>query len=323
MNLMEHTTLRLFFAAFLLSQSATAQPPNAPFLVPFELAGNTIIVRAVLDGTPGYFVLDTGCPSLIVNSQYFDGLQVPWLKQSVADFHGNMSKAKHLVVKDLSLGGFSLADELALVIDLAHLEKTKGIPLHGIIGFPLFQEMEVLLDFDKQHALFSPLDKKGARLCGPANYHVADSLDLKMSGHFPYILAELEGKKIRLGIDTGAEANVLQKKLVKGKTGIDLSKKLLVRGLTNQGKNCPRAWVRNLCLGHWKKEDHLMLLANMADLNDYLHVGLDGILGTPFLKNRKLAFNYRSRKIYLCKDALGELAKEEELKVLQASKDGQ
>lgn len=320
---MEHNSLRLFFAAFLLTQAVFAQPVKAPYLVPFELAGNTIIAQATLDGISGNFILDTGCPSLILNGKYFKGMEVSWLKQSVADFHGELSRAKHLIVKELTMYSLTLEKQMALVIDLANLERIKGIPIHGIIGYPVFNEMEVMLDFEKQHALFSPVDKKGTRMCGNTYYQLTDSLELKMSGHFPYIMAELEGKKIRLGIDTGAEANVLQKKLVKGKIDLDPKKNLTVRGIKNQHKSCPRAWIKNLCFGHWKKEDHQMVIANMGELNDYLNVGLDGILGMPFLKERKLAFNYRSKKIYVWEDALGELAKEDELKILEASKERQ
>ncbi|MEZ4962509.1 MAG: retropepsin-like aspartic protease [Saprospiraceae bacterium] len=318
---MKHTFFRHLLAFVLFAQRLLAQHDAMPYLVPFELVGNTIVVQATVNGIDGNFILDTGSPALVLNGSYFEGIQVPWMNQAVSDFHGELSKARHLVVESMDIDGLPVTGETALVVNLAPLEQTKGIPIHGIIGYTNFNEMEMLLDFDKQHALFFPTNKKGERLCRSSSYRLTDSLDLKMSGHFPCIQAVFEGKKLRLGIDTGAEANVLQSKLLKNKMGeITLTKNLEVRGIKNQRKICPRGWIKNLRIGHWDQEDREMVIANLDELNSNLNLGLDGILGVPFLKERKLAINYKSKKIYVWEDAVGTIADQEELKKLEANK---
>lgn len=285
--------------AFTLTASY-AQSPSGPVEVSFFMVGKTIFVEAVLDGKPGNFILDTGAPRLFLNSAYYDGMKIPWLRDEVIDVNGKTCEVLHYIVKDLRISDFPLEDNYAMITDLQGLEASKGIPIAGILGYPSFKNMEILFDFEKNQLLLFPLDRKGRKKSYSADYKPVDSLEMKMSGHFPCIMARLSGKILRLGLDSGAEVNIIDLQVFEGKPlPAKAGSPLVVLGMKNEKKTCVQGKISGLKIGHWNIEPTVVVLADLSVLNEQLRINLDGMLGTPFFMRGKMAINYRQKKLYL------------------------
>src|SRR5688572_18242942 len=51
--------------------STVTRPDSTTFTVSFSRVGNLILVQGRADTTTGNFILDTGCPHLVLNLTYF------------------------------------------------------------------------------------------------------------------------------------------------------------------------------------------------------------------------------------------------------------
>jgi len=286
------------------------QPSGQVTTVPFYLVGHTIIVEAVVNGQPGNFIFDTGAPKVFLNSAYYNGVKIPWKNEAVLDVNGHTCEVLHHMVKDLALQGRQLFNGYALVADLKGLEQSKGISIAGILGYPVFRDFEVLLDFDKNQMLLLPLDRKGRRLCNPLGYVPMDSLEVKMSGHFPCVMAQSGGRKLRLGIDSGAEVNVFdQGVFAKEQVPLEAGEDIILVGMKSKSKMCRRGKIPDLQVGHWTLENTEVVVTDFDPLNKELDTHLEGMLGVPFLMQGKMAINYKQRKLFLW-EGLGDVLAE-------------
>jgi predicted aspartyl protease len=301
---------RIIICLALLSFSLhlAADAANGVTIVPFQLIGNSIFVKATVNEVTGNFLLDTGSPDLLLNSAYFDGIYLPQQSYSIQDINGHSRNMLHFRVKHLSMGDYEFDEQHAFVIDLQSIETLKKIKVAGIIGYSVLKEVEVMFDFDNRQILLFPLDRKGRRTCALKDYEELDSFDLKMSGHITYLTARFGKKKVRLGIDSGAEVNMLNKHTARRKAAsIKVTGNLLVKGITAGNKTCGKGVVEGLTIGGWAAPME-MAIADLYPLNENLDVDLHGILGAPFLMQGKVAINFKRRKMYFRHSIDGSLA---------------
>lgn len=299
------------------------QSHSGPVEASFFMVGKTIFVEAVLDGKPGNFILDTGAPKLFLNSAYYDGIKIPWLRDEVIDVNGKTCEVRHYIVKELHLSGYPLKDTYAMITDLRGLEESKGIPIAGILGYPSFKNMEILFDFDKNRLLLFPLNRKGRRAVSTTDYTPVDSLEMKMSSHFPCVIANLSDKKLRLGLDTGAEVNIFDLEVFEGESlPAKNGSPLVVKGMKNEKRVCMQGKVSGLKIGHWEIEPTNVVLTDLSSLNEQLRTNLDGMLGTPFFMRGKMAINYKQKKLYLWESAENIFAGKTEIAGNQHTVDG-
>lgn len=272
--------------------------------IPFISVDNLIFVEGNIDGKSGYFLIDTGSPELVLNEKYFEGF--PALFSDVMhDVNGNLAVPKEYRVKNLELTGWEKTRILAKVLDLKHLEVSKKIPIHGIIGYSVFSKFELIFDYEKGQLIINKLDKKGNRFS--QNYFQknppTDSLDLKMTRHFAFINGALNRKKVRLVIDSGSEINLIEKNLFRGRNDLlNYGKPVFVRGFSNLRKRVATAKVKNLKINNIETKNTAFALTNMSVFHVKGSVAFNGILGAEFLSQYKVAINYRQKKMYVWKD---------------------
>lgn len=269
-------------------------------VVPFQLIGNSIFVQGSVNGNSGNFLLDTGSPNLLLNKKYFKGVRQHSAGLNILDIHGQSQPAAYYVVKELRIADHKVKENHGLVVDLSALEKAKGIAIAGIIGYSSLRNVEVVFDFDNWVLWIVPLDRKGNRIARIESFKMVESFKLKMSGHISYITARFRGKKLRLGIDSGSEVNMLNRRLVKrNRNNFEVTGHLIVRGLADEYLACGTGTVEDIQLqpGHSARLD--VALTDMYHLNECLGVNLHGLLGAPFLMQGKVAINFRKKRLYL------------------------
>ena len=104
---------------------------------------------------------------------------------------------------------------VARVIDLSHVEENTGIAVLGLLGQSVFQKHEIVFDLVHQSIQLIPLDKKGDRQ-NQLSIQPKHEIPFKMTGHLPTFEVQINPYKLILGLDSGAEFNVLDRSFSQG-----------------------------------------------------------------------------------------------------------
>lgn len=270
---------------------------EAGIVVPFRLIGNTMIVEAQINGKSGDFLFDTGAPDLILNSEYFTGYNDQFETTKVTGIHGNVVPVQRYWAKEIALSGTVVARSNAMVFDLTSLESIKKQPIAGILGYNVFKDYELQVDFVCQHIKLFSIDKRN-RYSLHKTATPSDSIEFKMSGHIPYLNVQLLGKKLRLGIDFGSERNVLQADVI-NLQHFEIKGNLQLAGLTHDAHRQPIGMVTGFSIGNLDIEKLEVVLTDFKRASKELPVQLHGVLGVSFFRQYKLSINYQSKKIYV------------------------
>ncbi len=265
--------------------------------VPFQLTKNLIIVQASVNGQNGLFIMDTGVSETILNNRHFKG------KPTGDKFYGisGSEMEKEVEFIRLNLGGFT-KQGFAIVADFSALEKNSGLDLLGVVGNGVFKNCEVVLDYIFKEVTIYQLDKKGNRLTLKNTHQIPlDTLPFTIVHGVPFIEVYANGKRLKMSVDSGATANILDiQEIDQHKSGYMQvgeqslasfgSKEVFVKSLT----------IDSIVVGNLSCPPMKTLFTNLDHLNKSLNViKVDGILGYEFLRNFRVAINYKKSEIYL------------------------
>lgn len=277
------------------------------YSIPFELVDNLIIVLANINGKMGKFIFDTGAPELVLNAQYYEGSPIAASSQS-AGINGKVQTVEQYRVKAFEWFGLERNKFQAKVIDLHHIELRKNINLHGLIGYKIFRNFEVVIDYHTRYLELWRLDDQGNRLAG-FNSIIEDSVNFNMKGHLAYLNAEVNDQNLRLALDSGAEVNLIDHRYQKRLGIISKKKNYQISGVGQEIRKSSAGRLPLLKLQELTFPKLDVLLFNMAAFNARSGIQLDGILGYGFLSRGKFAINYKKKRLYVLRpeDAYGPL----------------
>lgn len=276
--------------------------------IPFELQANLIIIPLKINNSDTlHFILDTGVSSIIVTDpaclqkQQLKGVRK--VKLAGAGIGGDL-EASIILNNTILLGEVTgyRQNIVTLSSDMLKLSEFVGRPIHGIIGYDLFNRFVVTIDFAAHQIIIQ----------NPETYKYKPSkgerFPITIEDNKPYLnMMELVDSSktlpLKVILDTGAghaislDANqsngiVLPKKLVNAQLGRGLS------GIIN-GK---LGRVKQLRIGKYTLQN---LVASFPDSSSYkVKAGLsamnrNGNIGCEFLRRFKITFNYRDSYIVL------------------------
>jgi len=260
--------------------------------IPFEIIRGMIVVQAHLDGQPGYFVVDTGAPLMVVN-------QTPNAEQSqqAKSFAKAVSYAPQ-IIDHFEWAGLTTKKLDALALDISHLEASTQRSLSGMVGYNALYNYEVLFDYSQNRmTLYSPRRNELHRVATPLM-----EIPFELQGHLPVVVVQSGTQKFNLGIDTGASVNLFDRRWLS-----DLPQEVLihlvqeeVRGFDQVLNPVPAALVSGMTLqGMALDEQMSYLFTDLQHLQVDTNLKIDGLLGFPFLKNLVFSINYAKRKLYI------------------------
>ena len=268
--------------------------------IPFKLIDHLIVVEAELFNKKGNFIIDTGSETLILNSVHFKNYQ-NHLKEKVthgvnADIRSTVKHVNAFLIKN-----FELRHTKSDVIDLSHIEKTKKMNLLGIIGHSVLKDFEVFVDLYLNQITLTRLDKQGNRLDKNVYLEtITDSIGFKMKKHTIVLHTEVNGVELRMGLDTAAEYNQLNKKVdSKVLKNFFPSRKLKLSGASGKkvevmaGKLFRVKLNDNVYFGPMQT-----VLANLKKMNEAFGTKLDGVLGYEFFRQKRTIINYKKKQLY-------------------------
>ena len=280
-------------------------------LIPFELIGNLIIVKAKVNEQEGNFVVDTGADIMVLHSRFFTK-EYPSLDANSVSINDQTEEIKITQVH-FKWMGISRKNQSARVVDLSLIEKSKGIDILGFIGYPILKDFEVLFDYEEKTLTLFKLNSKGNRL---DKFYLTDEpthqINLEMAYHFPYLTLQNGEESIHLLIDSGAEMNILspqaEEKLT---TSLEYVQTRHLIGFGQTRIPCKEYLVKNFKLEEMEWQGMHTLIQNMEGFNEFLEMDLDGFLGFEFLSQHKISINFQKRELLIWEQEVEERFEED------------
>lgn len=272
-------------------------------IIPFHSSGGLILVQGKVGESIGYFILDTGANGLVLNQRYFQP-DVLLAAQTTNGIGGMIDEVGRKRLDQFGVEELVFENVRAETIDMEHIEIGKTIRIAGLIGFDILEDFEIMLNYKKRYLTFSRLNNNGEVIEAlPHTQEKVDSFDFEYGNFIPVINVNIEGNTYKMGIDTGAELNLLsnrsKKRLLKH---FKIIKRIKLLGANDGFSEAVAGRLTNVVLGtKYRCASMATLLTDMSHLNKIYNKKLDGILGYEFLAPWIFSINYKKKKLFLHK----------------------
>ncbi len=256
--------------------------------VSFEIAGGLIVVEARLEGRSGFFILDTGAPTLVVNRKRNGGSTEKALS-AVGSF-----LVERVEVGRFEWGGIKKTALEAIALDLDHLEEACGRPLMGLIGYQIFADREILIDSRRMKILFfKGTDNDLARLATPLR-----TMPFVLLGHLPVITAQIGEQSFQFGFDSGSTGNLLDQAGFNRipETEVAFVHYREVRCVNKEIRKIPVFRTPSFSLRGGAFAELEFMVLDLSHLQDST-VSIHGLLGYPQFRNLLFSINYPHRQL--------------------------
>jgi hypothetical protein len=283
----------------------TIFPDSSTFILPFNRVGNLILLQARADTTEGNFILDTGCPHLVLNITYFRHYLLLEAEEERTGITASDFSVARTQVTDFSIGPMKYFRLKADLANLGNIENSKGVKILGLIGMQLLSSFEMILDYEKNLIYMHRVSRKEASTY--RNEMLNDTsayttVPIELVDDRIMLRTELAGKKLRLIIDSGAESNMLDSRLPnKVFENIAITGRMTLSGAGAAKIDVLRGDLNVLIIGNQHFEKLPVLIANLEKTCFSYGGCVDGILGFDFLSLRKLGFNFVTNKMFIWK----------------------
>lgn len=275
-----------------------AAPDVNTVYVPFTMVGQLMMVEAQVDSVRGYFILDTGSERLVLNNKHYK----PGITSLPIVSAGNtgLVAAVGSNVDSIKVQLLVLHDLFAHFVDLTHIEVKKNTRILGIMGYDVFKNFELFIDFPEKRIVLFRLNKTGWRIDPTSSWEKPiDSLSFTMKNHIIQVNAEVNGAKLKMMLDSGAELNLVDRRINrKVLDNFTIIKRVNLSGVGKKEVEVLAGVLKNVRCGNQHADKMNTLLTSLDAINASFGTQLDGVLGYEFLKHRRTLINYTKRKIY-------------------------
>ena len=286
-------------ALFILFISCRAWGSPYVTKVTMHQSGKIIYIEASVEKKKGFFVIDTGFRGILLNKRYFNGRESDRVLIGVTGPGNQFLETKRV---DIHIGSLRERNLFAEIGDLDHLHRRLGMPILGLIGSTFFNSFEVVLDYERLEMTLYRIDKKGHRLeLGWDDPPPNQMVNFRFTGHLPIIEVLVGQKKLRLGLDSGAECNLFDLKTMKTiHPFLRNHRTTKVTGLAGKVQTVPVAMLIAFEIGPLSYKPMRTIFADLKAFRQRLSNGnLDGILGYGFLHQFKIGINLKQKKLFL------------------------
>jgi len=261
--------------------------------VPIYPKKSMLLVPGRVNGVRGYFLLDTGSPSLVVHQKWVGEAGELVGGQSV---DGQPVSLQEVSIEEVVYRNRTYTNVRALSLDLSHLDALVEEPILGLLGKDWIAQQPSVLDFKRNHILyFSESDKIAWRSRKP----VAVS-PITWSDHIPVISITIHGKTYRFGLDSGSSDNLIDPRVFN-----DLDDDLVnvldcidLQGLSGALIRTDQVELEEVKLTSGQQAVSATFI--VMDLSSVKHDDgkpLDGLIGVSFLQNTIFSIDYQQHKI--------------------------
>ena len=306
------TSLLIFVATISLAQGSFNLINAKSDKIKFQLINNLIIIPVEVNGVNLSFLLDTGVskPILFNIINLSDSLQIKnvetvYLRGLGSDGSIEALKSKRNIVK---IGkAVNVNQEVYVVFDESiNFTPRLGIPIHGIIGYDIFKDFVVEINYASKTLKFNNPETYKYKNCKKCR-----TLDLNLSQNKPYIngMIQIDSDEIpvKLLIDTGgSDALWLFEDDDKGIYPLEdkYFEDYLGKGLSGSvhGK---RSKIKSFSLGDFKFNDVNVAFPDSSSIHiARKYRDRNGSIAGELLKRFNIVFDYGYEKITIRKNRL-------------------
>lgn len=267
--------------------------------IPFSFVGQLIAVQARVGTLEGNFIVDTGAERLVLNNHYFTGYSGQG-NIAAAGNTGLLSNVQWESVDSLEISQLVIPDLLAHLVDLHHIELKKNARILGILGYKVFEQFELFLDYPNRIMVLSRVHKDGSRKDRDGFSEIPnDSLSFTLRRHLITFDATVNSVKLRMILDSGAELNLLDRRVNrKVLDRFSILKRVNLSGAGKREVEVLAGVLNEVKCGNQLTASMNTLLTSMDEINEAFGTSAHGVLGFEFLYSRRTLINYQKQKLY-------------------------
>ena len=275
--------------------------------IKFQLINNVMVIPLEVNGTQLSFILDSGVSTpLLFNLTEQDSIQINKVSEVTIRGLGEGEPIQALSSRNnvFRLGSvINPNQELYVILDESlNFSPSLGVPVHGIIGYDLFRDFVVEVNYNAQHIKFH-----NPELYSEKRHKKSQTLSIAIRNKKAYVdgivvLNDAKEVPVRMLLDTGSSDAIW----LFENHDIGIPDKnyddFLGRGLGGDifGK---RTKVRSIKIGDFIIEDAKTAFPDQASFSGIQNLGnRNGSLGGEVLKRFNFVFDYRNSKITLRKN---------------------
>jgi len=267
--------------------------------IPFELDGNHVILEGMVNGSgPFSFALDTGASWSAISLKLANALGLTLRGSQQAEGAGGTVEGAQAANVSLSLPGVTLPNLDVAAFSFEGLERNSGRPMDIILGYELFREYVVEIDYAARFInVFDPdsYEYRGDGEIVPIAFHE----------NLPHVQASIEapGKNPitdEFVIDVGSGYPVsLQRSLI-DKHQLRLGRETIETQVTGAGGSIPVAIGRlsRLRLGRFSIQAPITMYPRTRR-GVFALSGVGGNIGNGVLRRFKVTFDYARKRMIL------------------------
>jgi predicted aspartyl protease len=265
---------------------SAAEPPAE---IPFKLYGGfAIVVRGAIGSQDNLnFLVDTGAVPSVVHQRLARKLSLSGPRENISVV-SQSQPVERVAVPQMRLGLIEFPSVSAVVLDLAPIEKQLGLRLDAIVGLDVLGRQDFTIDYRLRQILIGAGATTGEAI----------PFELRKEAGAPYVVVgmEMNSQSVRLLLDTGADGITLFAARMEGRTLV-LQKSGLSKDVSAGGEYAvERVQLADVRLGGMKRGKRQATIVETAALalRDF-----DGMLSPTALGIRRMAFDFRSRIVYV------------------------
>ncbi len=257
-----------------------------------------MVVGASINGVDASFIIDSGFGGyLMLNSEYFQ-LHETSSGESALGVNGQLSDNGLSIVNEFKWGKITKNQFEVDISPLDHLGKAMGIEkFGGLIGAGFYIDKVIAVDYNKKKFI---IGHSSDQLI--TKFQIKDTIRLSISMvyHVPVINCYLLQKKYRLGIDLGAQSNMLSEKLQNNVETHLLNKRIeQLQGADGRVKQVTKGQVTGIEISS-QKYTMDFVFGNLFGGNHEVTL-IDGLLGHPFLSSQPIIIDFVQQQLILFK----------------------
>jgi predicted aspartyl protease len=269
-------------------------------VLPIRRVQNLIVVEARINDMVGNFILDTGCPLLVLNKTYFrKGYEIQDRVQASAS-SGQSQPVLRTNINHLNLRELYFQNVTADLSDLGHIENQRDIKILGLLGVGLFTSFEMVIDLHKSVVYLHRLDENGNVPVTEKVIHTEELLNVpfQLMRNIITVEATVADKTLTFCVDTGAESNAISN-LVSSKilSTFTVAKRMLMLGAGGTRTEVLLGTLEELTLGNKKFKNTHAIITKLEDLGNAYGRSIDGILGNNFLVKGIISINFVKKEM--------------------------
>lgn len=176
--------------------------------------------------------------------------------------------------------------------------------LLGVIGYNILKDYEVFIDLYLNQITLTKTDRFGEKLDNHVYLEkITDSIDFKLKNHTIVLNATVNGQNLKMGLDSAAELNQINKSVSKKVLKYFHPKeRLMLTGASNSKIEVLAGKLHRVKLSETIYFGPMnTILTNLSKMNEAFGTKLDGVLGFEFFQQKRTIINYKKEKLYFVK----------------------